>query len=333
MYKFSDLKEKIVITDKFVECPIKNCNEIVDRKYRADNNGKNFICPIHEIQITPTTFINRCFSDNLLWFDNFDKTLLEDIFTVKRECRMANDNSEDAVTWNVIRYLEKVDLVALLLNNISNDHHKIVDLIYWSYSTKEKGLWTILSKARTEFGESDDKGSEPDIIIQTDSTLFFIEAKLFSSNKTSGLNETLKKRLQDSKKYILGDAKLFDKVFSSSYESIVCDQKYELMRFWLLGNWIAKKLNLKFHLVNLVLKDNEFLIESEFGKHINTNEKNRFSRYTWESIFLLISGLDNNDENSKVFLDYFNNKAAGYNNKGLLKKAFNVFDIKVNNVH
>lgn len=324
MYNLTDLKEKISINEHSIECPIKGCNKIVDRKRCSGNEDKNFICPVHKIQITPSTFIYKSLFDNLLWCDNEDKILLENITKVKRESRMSNENSEDALTWNVFRYLDKNDLLSDLLSQISNNNHKIIDIIHWSYSIKEKKLWSSLKDAISEFGESINQNSEPDIIIVTDKTLFFVEAKLFSSNKTSGSGKTLINRINNSKKYVSGGNKQFDNIFINDYKTIVLDKKYELMRFWILGSWIAKNLNLKFELINLVLENRELDIESDFSKHLIPNSNNTFSRYTWESIYSLIKSANNHDSDSLLIIDYFKNKAAGYNNKGQLKKAFNI---------
>ncbi|MCW2121230.1 hypothetical protein [Flavobacterium sp. 7A] len=195
MYKISDLKENINILNDTISCPVKGCDLIVDRKRRSGNEGKNFICPKHNILITPSTFIYSTDIENFLWNEKEDKILLEKIYKVKRESRMSSENSEDTLTWNVFRYLEKSELLSALLDEISKNQHKIIDIIYWSYSLKENKSWTFLDEARAEFGEAKNKGSEPDIIIQTDKTIFIIEAKFFSSNKTSGYKETLTKRI------------------------------------------------------------------------------------------------------------------------------------------
>ncbi len=324
MYKLTDLKEKLIINNKSIVCPIKGCDVVVDRKRRSGNEGKNFKCPTHNILITPSTFIYNSNTDNLLWNDNEDKILLNNIDKAKRDNRMSSENSEDALTWNVFRYLEKNKLLSSLLEEISIKKYKIIDIIYWSYSEKENKLWPFLENARVEFGETKDRGSEPDIIIQTDKILFIIEAKFFSSNRTSGYKKTLNKRINNSKKYVSGDKKLFETLFSSNYKSIVNDQKYELMRFWLLGEWIAKKLNLEFQLINLVLENKELKIESDFGKHLVSNSNRTFSRFTWESIFSFIKSKNFKDQNTLLILDYFTEKAAGYDYKGRLKKAFNV---------
>lgn len=324
MYRLTDLKDKLIINDRTIVCPIKGCDVVVDRKRRSGNKGKYFKCPKHKISISPSTFIYESYIDNLLWNNYEDKTLLNKIFKAKRESRMSSENSEDALTWNVFRYLEKNELLSSLLDEISNNNHKIIDVIYWSFSKKENKLWSFLKNTRIEFGESINKGSEPDIIIQTDKTLFVIEAKFFSSNRTSGYKETLERRINNSKKYVSGGNNLSESLFSSDYKSIVIDQKYELMRFWILGNWIAQKLNLEFHLINLVLKNRELNIESDFGKHVVSNSNKTFSRYTWESIFSLIKNSDLDNKDTLKFLDYFTYKAAGYDHKGRLKKAFDI---------
>ncbi|MFZ0759680.1 MAG: hypothetical protein WAM69_07005 [Candidatus Sulfotelmatobacter sp.] len=41
---------------------------------------------------------------NLLWADTDDRLRLDAILRGKRESRMGNEHSEDAVTWNVFRF-------------------------------------------------------------------------------------------------------------------------------------------------------------------------------------------------------------------------------------
>ena len=222
MYAKNDLKTKIDITDNKVECPVQGCTEIVYRKRLKDNEGKNFVCEKHGILITPSTFIYQDLKDNLVCEDDIE--LLNNILGTKRESRLKNENSEDAVSWNVFRYLEKKNLLLQWLNKITNETHKEVEIMYWSYCNKKNGTYPLLKSAREKFGEIENQGSEPDIIIKTDKTLFFIEAKLFSSNKTSGSGETLNKRLKNKKKYLIGGNELFSDLFKKIYDDIVIDQ-------------------------------------------------------------------------------------------------------------
>lgn len=324
MYSNKDLKSKIKITDDKVECPVKGCTEIVDRKRLKDNKGNNFVCEKHRILITPSTFIYQDLKDNLVCED--DIFLLNKILRTKRESRLKNENSEDAVSWNVFRYLEKENLLLHWLNKISRETHTECEIMYWSYCKSVKGTYPLLEKARKEFGEIENQGSEPDIIIKTDKTLFLLEAKLFSSNKTSGYGKTLQKRKENPKKYITGGSNLFKNIFTNNYVAILQGQKYELMRFWLLGSWMAKQEKVhkvNFELINLVIERNEKEIEIDFGKHIIQNGNNKFSRQTWESIYHFIRETGDKNKYKESILNYYENKAAGYKSNGALKdKAF-----------
>ena len=126
-----------------------------------------------------------------------------------------------------------------------------------------------MNTARLEFEKTIKRGSEPDIIVKTDKALFFIEAKLTSGNNTQPYN------FEDSQeKYTNCGNKWYSNVFKldSDYKTVVkMEKKYELMRFWLLGTWLANKLGLDFYIINLVLAEKEKDIETAFKKHIKEN--------------------------------------------------------------
>jgi len=159
------------------------------------------------------------------------------------------------------RFLERNNLVEPILGSIIGSTLKSSEIIYWSYCQKENTDWSELNKAREEFGEEIKRSSEPDIIIKTDNTLFFIEAKL-----TAG-NETIPSDTSNSKKYETGGDNWFSKVFKSDYKTVaISERKYELMRFWLLGTRLAQQQDLDFYLVNLVLSEREKDIETIFKR-------------------------------------------------------------------
>ena len=56
---------------------------------------------------------------------------------VKRESQMARDNSKDAVSWNVFRFLERNNLIEDFLSLITCLYIESSEVIYWSYSQKE----------------------------------------------------------------------------------------------------------------------------------------------------------------------------------------------------
>ncbi len=319
MFGIKELKQNIAVDDTQVECPVQGCKVRVERQKRIFQKEDRFKCPMHNIYISPTTFEYEEEVDNILWRSGNDLKLLDEIYKSKRESRISRDNSEDAVTWNVFRFLDRNALLGDILSRITGFGLEVMDIVYWSYSISEKNVWSELKKARIEFGESESKGSEPDIIIITDKALFFIEAKL------TARNETIPKNSNVQEGYLKGGGGWFSEICKESFDNIaVKDKKYELLRFWLLGTWIANQMNLKFYLVNLVLSDRERDIESRFTKNICENQSMMFKRYTWEEIYKVIAENNYHGPDKQVIMEYFRNKAIGYDSKGKIQKAFSI---------
>jgi len=139
MYGVKDLKPKIEVSQNSVECPVIGCRNRVERRRRSSKQKTKFRCSEHRIYISPTTFEYDHETDNLLWKNETDLSILNAVKTVKRESRIKHDNSEDAVTWNVFRYLEATNQVAELLTTITQTEQHQAELIYWSYSQKTNG--------------------------------------------------------------------------------------------------------------------------------------------------------------------------------------------------
>jgi hypothetical protein len=321
MYYFNDLRAERVITAKHVPCPVKGCSVQVERQKGRYQKVEAYKCQKHDIYISPSTFEYENYENNLLWFDREDEALLESIFAEKRESRMAREKSEDAVTWNVFRYLEKKDLLKPFLNSISSSGNEDARLVYWSFDNIAGRPYEPPVQAREEFGEKSNQGSEPDLVIETKGNIYFIEAKLDSGNKGGPANSTNKKE------YESGGNDWFSKVFKagSDFDKVANeDSFYELMRLWLLGTWIAnERLHCNFFLVNLVLNKKERDIEDLFGRHVGYNETRAFKRLTWEQIYSLIERTVPMD-GKKEIVEYFHGKTLGYNNSGALQRAFSL---------
>ncbi|GAH55673.1 unnamed protein product, partial [marine sediment metagenome] len=196
MFGIEELKEYIQKDKTTIECPVKKCIRRIKIMHKGDpqlldsylaketsdaqtQDLRDWFCEKHRIYITPSTFIYDSLQDNLLWYDEEDQSFIEEIMKRKRvKAQLFHDNSEDAVTWAVFRYLEKERLVSGLLDKLIGAMLERPELIYWSYSPSEQNAWSDLEKAREEFGEEKKRGSEPDLIIKSDNALFFIEAKL-----------------------------------------------------------------------------------------------------------------------------------------------------------
>ena len=232
---------------------------------------------------------------------------------------MEHDNSEDAVTWNVFRYLDKTNQLNGFLSSMINLPVTEAELVYWSYSQKHQEVWPGLAEARKEFGEQSGRSSEPDLIIVTADQLFWIEAKFTTNNETKPSNPDA------TKKYETGGNEWYRKVFTSDFTTVATgDKKYELLRFWLLGSWASAQTNRAFHLVNLVRSESEKDIEHRFGRHINTDSTRNFARWTWESINDYVSRHSPPSLDKQKFITYFENKTTGYNKDGELQPAFNI---------
>ncbi len=116
MFGINDLE------DRKIKCPVKGCETRIDNLMTRDHlkllesylKGKEhdvhfekYLCKEHRIYITPTTFIFKDIEDNLLWYDEKDKTILKKIKEKKRFWSPFHYfNSEDATAWNVFRFLE-----------------------------------------------------------------------------------------------------------------------------------------------------------------------------------------------------------------------------------
>ncbi len=321
MYYFTDLRAERDNTGEHILCPVRGCSRQVERQRGQYQKVEAYKCPKHDIYISPSTFEYENYENNLLWFDSDDKALLESIFAEKHESRMAREKSEDAVTWNVFRYLEKKDLLKPFLDSISRSGNEDARLIYWSFDEITGRPYEPLVQAREEFGEKSNQGSEPDLIIETAGNIYFIEAKFDSGNKKTS------KEPYKEKKYTTGGNNWFGEVFKSGvdFDKVANTEGfYELLRLWLLGTWIANKhMDRNFFLINLVLKRKERDIEDLFGRHVHYNETRAFKRRSWEQVYSFIERMAPLD-GKKEIVEYFHGKSLGYNSSGDLQRAFSV---------
>jgi hypothetical protein len=318
MYGMDELKEKLTITESTVSCPVRGCNRQVDRQRQIFRRDESFFCENHQIYISPSTFEYKNEAENILW--DFD--LLAGHMASKRESRIARDNSEDAVTWNVFHFMERQGILLPYLSSLSEVRLQEAKTIYWSHDLETAKPWNPLWEARKIFEGDPSKGSEPDLIVLSDKILFFIEAKLTASN------ETQPARLGYSKQYLSGANRWWNHAFisGSDYAQIAeKERKYELMRFWLLGTWMAKQLNRDFVLLNLVRETSEKDIEPRFRKWLPSEKAPNFKRGTWERISQFINSNARSHPAKERIIHYLKTKTIGYRkvgNEWQIQKAF-----------
>ena len=204
-------------------------------------------------------------------------------------------------------------------------------LVYWSYCQVSSKPWQPLIEAATTFGERSDRRSEPDLIVEDDDVLAFVENKVLSGNRTKPSEP------DNPKRYPTGGDYWFGKVFkpTTTFQKIAVEKKlYELMRLWLLGSWIANREPRKrFLLANIVRAEakNETDIEGRFGTHLQPHPQRKFVRVTWEQIYSSIVKPRAGSPDADRLVRYLREKTMGYRlvsrgRKARLVRAFAISD-------
>lgn len=317
MFDARTLKPTIQVDAHTVECPVLGCIVRVHRQRVSFRRDEQFRCVEHDIYISPSTYDHRDYAANLLSSDSEDLALLNRLLDQKRETeRLGRERSEDAVTFNVFRAIERSGRLDSVMSDISGrEVHGCVPA-YWSLNSATGKVETTLADARDAFHEVKDRGTEPDLLIESADTLFLIEAKLGSKNESTPTH------VRSLATYRRAADEWYARVFVSAPEIVAVQEKfYQLMRLWLLGTWMAAQVQKRFVLVSLCTATRDAQIERRFSAHLQPADDRNFVRHTWEQIrdfYRLISGADE----TETLVSYFNNKTLGYDAVGARRFAF-----------
>lgn len=302
-----------------VECPVKGCAHKVARRKGPLKRAGRYRCPEHGIYISPATFEYEYAVDNLLWHGAEDLRILNGTGQAGPGSAMARDNGEDAIIWNVFRFLDKTNLVSPVLGTLAEvelDHPRV---IYWSFHPGEGSNWSQLEAARREFGEKPKNAAAPEIIIDAQNAVLFVVPKLLSENISRP------PRGARSSKFLKAGQHWFPRVFEAGYEAVAVEGKrYDLMRFWLLGTWMAARRGADFRLICLTRQGREEGLAEDFERYISTDAARKFKHITWEEIYRGIRDSGAKGAERERILRYFEEKTVGYGRKGILSKAFQV---------
>lgn len=312
MYRLEDLKDHIQITTATVECPVAGCTNHVPRQRGRFCAKPEFLCAEHGIYISPSTFEYQDVRRNFPLADETDWALLhETIASDKREThRLARERSEDAVTYNAFRSIERAGRLPQLIELFTERSQTTAELIYWSCSLKDAGPLPLLQEARMAFFERLDRGSEPDLIAITPTDLLFIEVKLCSGN------ETTPSRPEVLRQYHCAEGGWYDRVFACDPEHVaIASRKYELMRFWLLGSWMARKSAKRFTLVSLTREIQDMDLQQRVSPLFVEDEARSFGHWAWEAVADFAHG----DASTETVSEYLWSKSVGYDTSGVLQ--------------
>ena len=255
-YGVAELRHTRIVTDDTVTCHVAQCRVVVERQRRRFRREARFFCPCRRIYVSPSTYDYQDRWRNLLWRDESDRSLMSAISKVKRTTvRLGRERDEDAVTWNVVRPFQREGRLDRLAQLLLAGHRLDVipsgqpTIIYWG-SDETGGRWEILEAAQREFHEVPNRGTEPDVVLWWPGQLLvFVEAKFCATNRTPPSRSS---RGPDHRPWHYGQHPHFQDVFKVDYEQIVeRSKRYELMRLWLLGSWVAREHGIAFCLVNL----------------------------------------------------------------------------------
>ncbi|HKL85766.1 MAG TPA: hypothetical protein VJ861_05495 [Treponemataceae bacterium] len=202
-----------------------------------------------------------------------DKSINVNNRTAKK-IKLGFNTSEDALTWTVFRHLQISNGISALIESItSNKSTGQCVVYYWGTPVTDEDMIItskrkLLESVLLEIGENDQKMSEPDIIIEDDETLIFLEIKFGSLNDSQDTSEKWKK--YDNRRY-----------FKENIMNVPNLREYQLVRNWCIGNMLAEKTGKKFKLINLVFSDKDTNDLAEFKDNLNQTEKSAFKRMNW----------------------------------------------------
>ena len=319
MYDLRTLKPEIRVTEEHVECPVIGCSRFVDRQRQSFRRDELFRCPEHAIYISPSTFEYEHAHTNLLRMDDADLMLFEKLSLGKAEAgRLARERSEDALTFNVFRGLERTGTLDQVLSAIAVTTAHAAVPSYWSLVSETGQPHQLLQDARLAFEPNFRQCTEPDLLIETEDALFLVEAKLGAKNETTPTRKSVLPAYENA-----ADG-WYASVLRGSPRAVAVDEKlYQLMRCWLLGSWMAHKAGKRFVLVNLVASSSDGSVPARFGAHIIQSDHRQFVRATWEGIrdALWSSTSMLNDSRVVALIEYLDHKSLGYQS-GVLQRAF-----------
>ena len=318
------LKEERTVDSDSVACPVIGCDFVAPRMHKGEDLNSSpdkltdqYLCPHHRIFISPSTFAYEDPSVSLLW--ETDRPLVKEIAAVGKRTwsRQGRERDEDTLTWNVFRYLERNKRLEDLLESLmkSSSLGSIEKMIYWSVDVNDKQpkVWNELVEARRQIGEKPNAGSEPDLIVVLPNWVVFVEVKFESTLVTPV------KKIPDC--YGKVDKDTWDRIFSKDIDQVVAKIGYQLMRFFLLGNILAKRLEKNFFMITITKSETPAQLVQSIENLVNSHYYVPSKHASWSDILDFIRKDTRTGEFEKnLIIRYLNAKTAGYDANGRLMR-------------
>jgi hypothetical protein len=278
-------------------CPVRSCKAAP--QHHQMGKRIQLLCPDHGIEIRSKTFVYEDPLCNIRFErDYFASNIWKNKLKAETH-RFGNENSEDALTWNVFAALARRRMLSALSKSLSQiDIHDEPELYLWGLRV---GLddpvvpkrFEALCAAREVFESGITRmRTEPDIMLYAPkSFLILVEAKFTSGNPiaVSGGNDVPDEK-PATREGILGRYSAGQlppgALLTRANEAPLYSQLYRNLVFAI---HMAAQLNVPWWVVNLTPK----LLAKEMPDRRTTfidavlpsDSRRRFVRYTWEQLF------------------------------------------------
>lgn len=316
MYGVSLLKPRLEHADNGILCPVRGCRHHVPTQPTVLRTTPEFVCPVHKIAVSEATFAYQRETDNLLWTDAESLRLLNSSKTPDRDLRLAHDNSESALSWNVFRWLETSGVLCGLLERWTDERVVSPTMVYWSYSRIREGVHFPLYQARAAFREEDGRETEPAILVETEDLLILIDPHLGSARPSARSPIGWEEYDEAADGWASG-------MLKGSCEGFAGERgQFDLLRQWLLGTWMAHQEGKRFLLLYLAPGWSRGLPFQAALTGLRASSERAAMRVTWEDIHAHVAEEHEHVPGAPALLSYLEEKSAGYGDDGLLRRGF-----------
>jgi len=268
-----------------VRCCIRDCECWIQCRTRSTFRNDAVFCPRHELSMSLSpTFIYRNHIQNFL----IGQKLVDRVQKVER-WRLGNENSEDALTWNVFLGLARLGGLKSLFRLLTGtEAESEPELFLWGNRLwPEVSSWERLFEVRQQLESRRGIPTEPDAALRVPGqAVVLVEAKFGSPNGTF-----------DKKGRTTRELEAFLSTYRARIENVdplkrdwILNQEprdvlEQLIRNIIFAQWLAGQ-NEKPFVANLVRDIDAGNVEQVLGPHLNSGVV-EFRRVTWEEIFRL----------------------------------------------
>lgn len=280
-----------------IYCPVRGCNHALTPPAR--NGVRGTVCPEHQLRVHRSgTYSMADYRRNLIVDGDFFHSEIRYHPFKYESHRFGLECSEDALTWNVFRSLQRHGQLSQVVELVTGlNPSSEPKLFLWGLELHGNTVtpWQHLIEARDRF-ESDlpmqRPMTEPDIGLWVPGQItLLIEAKFCSNNPTYRVDRT---KLLDLTIGQLLQIYQWEGMQLLSLEEAQRREQlhYQLWRNLIFAEWMAglDSKNTQPYVANLVREGYEAEVCEPVLTMMNRNRRDRFEQITWEQLYRLAVG-------------------------------------------